>query len=302
MKSKRLFLIFLSLAAVCLVFFVWSDHTSGKTTATNSKKTSFKSIQTDFKEGWSKIFNQKTSSSTNSSTNTTTQSNASPMISQAEFTKKINAIIGNSKANIYVLDTKTGAKLTYSNSNKDFWLASSVKASILTQIVKDDGPLTGDLNDIATEMVEISDNQSAIDLFDDIGGYPALESLWKNLGMTSTVANTEGFGLSTSTAADQIKLLKYILTMPSSDKNYILNLMSNITSSQRFGIGVMKDPAFKNGWLNADNGTWHVNTIGYSDHERYLVAILTRNNTDQDSGENLVSKIAGYIIPKSKNN
>ncbi len=38
MKSKRLFLIFLSLAAVCLVFFVWSDHTSGKTTATNSKK------------------------------------------------------------------------------------------------------------------------------------------------------------------------------------------------------------------------------------------------------------------------
>ncbi|WP_143812046.1 serine hydrolase, partial [Oenococcus oeni] len=110
-------------------------------------------------------------------------------------------------------------------------------------------------NDIATEMVEISDNQSAIDLFDDIGGYPALELLWKNLGMTSTVANTEGFGLSTSTAADQIKLLKYILTMPSSDKNYILNLMSNITSSQRFGIGVMKDPAFKNGWLNADNGT-----------------------------------------------
>nr|WP_257610587.1 serine hydrolase [Oenococcus oeni] len=301
MRSKRLFLIFFSLVVVCLIFFVWSDHISGKTTDSDSKKSSLETIQSDVEDDIDKILDKKTTSSS-SSTKTSTKTISSPMISQSEFTKKINAVVGDSKANVYVLDTKTGAKLTYSNGGKDFWLASSVKASILTQIVKNDGPLTGDLNDIATEMVEISDNQSAIDLFDDIGGYPALEALWKNLGMTSTVANTEGFGLSTSTASDQIKLLKYILTMSTSDKDYILNLMSNITSSQRFGIGVMKDPAFKNGWLNADNGTWHVNTIGYSDHERYLVAILTENNTDQDSGETLVSKIAGYIIPKDKNN
>ncbi|MCV3296555.1 MAG: serine hydrolase [Oenococcus sp.] len=220
------------------------------------------------------------------------------MLPQADFTKRVNALVGSAKADVYVLDTKTGHKLTYYNGGTNFWLASSVKASILTALVKEDGPLTGDLDQEAQAMITYSDNDAAVDLFDAAGGFPALERLWSNLGMTETIPNYNGFGLSTSTAGNQIKLLQDIKTLPAADHDYILNLMKGITASQRFGIGVMKDPAFKNGWLNADNGSWYVNSIGFSEKERYLVAILTQNNTDQTSGEQLVSRIAASIIKK----
>ncbi|MFT8813635.1 serine hydrolase [Oenococcus sp.] len=221
-----------------------------------------------------------------------------PMLTQTDFTQRINALVGSTKADVYVLDTKTGRKLTYYNGGTDFWLASSVKASILTALVKEDGPLTGDLDQEAQAMITYSDNDAAVDLFDAAGGFPTLNTLWSNLGMTATVADYDGFGLSTSTAGNQIKLLQYIQTMPAVDRDYILNLMKGIVAGQRFGIGVMKDPAFKNGWLNADNGSWYVNSIGFSEKERYLVAILTQNNADQASGEQLVSRIAASIIKK----
>ncbi|MFT8879567.1 MAG: serine hydrolase [Oenococcus sp.] len=223
---------------------------------------------------------------------------AGEMLPQAEFTRRVNALAGSAKADVYVLDTKTGRKLTYYNGGTDFWLASSIKASILTALVKEEGPLSGGLDQEAQAMITYSDNDAAIDLFNAAGGFTALEALWANLGMTSTFPNNNGFGLSTSTAGDQIKLLQGIKTLPTDEHNYILDLMKGITASQRFGIGVMKDPAFKNGWLNADNGSWYVNSIGFSDKERYLVAILTQNNADQISGEKLVSRIAGSIIKK----
>ncbi len=288
MNKKRLFFISLIFILASAAFWVIKEpeFVSSKTVKITSRKFfSMKKITAQLKSSIKNI--------SFSDAKTT-----SPMVSQPVFTKKINAIVGQSKADVYVLDTKTGQKLTYSNGGHDFWLASSIKASILTQLVKADGPLTGTNNDLATNMIEISDNQSAIELFEEINGFSGIESLWAKLNMTQTHANYNGFGLSTSTAADQIKLLKYILKMPTADRSYILNLMANITTAQRFGIGAMKDPAFKNGWLNADDGSWYVNSIGYSDHERYLVAILTQNNSGQDSGQQLVSQIASSIIAK----
>lgn len=223
---------------------------------------------------------------------------AGHMVSQTDFTKHVGRLVDSAKADVYVLDTKTGRKLTYYNGGTNFWLASSIKASILTALVKENGPLTGDLDEEAQAMITYSDNDAATDLFEDAGGFPALETLWSNLGMSTTVSDYDGFGMSTSTAGDQIKLLQYIQTMPVADRDYILHLMKGIIPGQRFGIGVMDDPAFKNGWLNGDDGSWYVNSIGYSDRQRYLVAILTQNNPGQVSGEKLTSRIAASIIAK----
>ncbi|EHN58204.1 Beta-lactamase class A [Oenococcus kitaharae DSM 17330] len=221
-----------------------------------------------------------------------------PMLTQADFTSRINALIGQTRVDVSVLDTQTGRQLTFQNGGSNFWQASSIKAAILTMLVEDDGPLSGNLDKTAQAMIRFSDNDAATSLFYRVGGFRALMAFWAKLGMTGTVANYSGFGLSSTTAADQIKLLQYIKKMPAVDQAYILNVMAGIVPGQRFGIGTMPDPAFKNGWLNNAQDRWYVNSIGFADKERYLVAILTENNLDQASGQQLTSRIADSILKK----
>ena len=84
------------------------------------------------------------------------------------------------------------------------------------------------------------------------------------------------WGLSTTTAADQVQLLR-TLAYPNSvltpaSRAYELNLMEQVEPGQAWGVsaGVAAGStvALKNGWLPLDAGGWQVNSIGHVDGRR----------------------------------
>ena len=119
--------------------------------------------------------------------------------------------------------------------------------------------------------------------------------------MSNTHAN-EAWGMTTTTPADQIKLLNNIFfsstKLSDSSRNYIQHLMSNVESDQQWGISTGSNNfALKNGWLDQDDGSgkWIINSIGRvngSQDNDYTIAVYTDNNSSMNSGEKLVEKLA----------
>ncbi|MGN1284400.1 MAG: penicillin-binding protein, partial [Candidatus Limosilactobacillus intestinavium] len=112
----------------------------------------------------------------------------------------------------------------------------------------------------------------------------------------------EAWGMTTTTPADQIKLLNNIFfsstKLSDSSRNYIQHLMSNVESDQQWGISAGSNNfALKNGWLDQDDGSgkWIINSIGRvngSQDNDYTIAVYTDNNSSMNSGEKLVEKLA----------
>ena len=119
--------------------------------------------------------------------------------------------------------------------------------------------------------------------------------------MSNTQAH-EAWGMTTTTPADQIKLLNNIFfsstKLSDSSRNYIKSLMSNVETDQQWGISAgSNDFALKNGWLDQDDGSrkWIINSIGYingSHNNDYTIAVYTDDNSSMSSGEKLIEKLA----------
>ena len=92
--------------------------------------------------------------------------------------------------------------------------ASIVKVEILGTLLAEaqaEGRgLTPTEQSTAAAMIEISDNDSATALWNEVGGAPAVAAFDRSVGMTST---TPGFawGLTVTTAADQVTLLQHLV-------------------------------------------------------------------------------------------
>lgn len=213
------------------------------------------------------------------------------------------------KVAIAVYDPKTKQTYQYTNrtAQTTYVAASTVKVGILVQLLhqRDQGTLSLTSNDQAeaTQMIEQSDNDAAdFLLFHRLGGSAALTSLYQNLGMTHSHAAPIYWGLTTTTAVDQLKLLKVIFTpnhyLSKASQTYMQGLMGHVASDQAWGVS--KGAAsyqLKNGWLDADdNGHWAVNSVGRvvekTSKKGYLMSIYTNNNVDESHGIALVNQLA----------
>lgn len=205
---------------------------------------------------------------------------------------------------VAVDDLTTGTTASDNGTDNEFVTASIVKADILSTLLYQNqqyGQTLGeDEQELATTMIENSDNDSATALFQDIGTTSALDAANKVFGLTDTSANS-AWGLTTTTTDDQIKLLRQIFTSDSvlsaSSREYIQDLMSQVESDQRWGVPAAADSGtdyyVKNGWL--PNPTlWEINSIGevVHDGQHMLIAVLSDDNESEDSGIDLVQEIA----------
>jgi beta-lactamase class D len=140
-------------------------------------------------------------------------------------------------------------------------------------------------------MIEESDNDDAQDLWDSEGGATAVQTFDTAAGLTQTTPDAAGYwGLSTTTAADQVQLLRTVAyannVLTSASQGYELGLMSHVESDQAWGVsagpGTSAAVALKNGWLPLDSGGWQVNSIGYIDGDSrdYVIAVLTDGATE----------------------
>jgi hypothetical protein len=211
---------------------------------------------------------------------------------------------------VAALDVTSGVSFT-AGASSGMTEASVVKVQLLETLLLDGGRtgtlLSDDQDADATAMIENSDNAAAEDIFWDDGGRDAIVADEADLGLSAgvTVPGTDDYwGLTTTSAAEQLVLLDNLIrtTSPldSAERSYALDLMSNVESDQRWGVGVAADAgstlANKNGWLqvDGDGDLWAVNSVGIlSGHgHTVLLAVMTQHDDSEQSGIALVQALA----------
>ena len=208
---------------------------------------------------------------------------------------------------VAVTDLGTGQSLSYGGDGHAFATASIVKVDILATLLlqaQDQGTtLTETQQSLATTMIENSDNDSATALWNDIGQESGLNAANQKFGLTSTSGGTEGnWGLTTTTAADQLRLLRQVFTsdslLSSTSRQYIQGLLGQVETDQRWGVSAAasgSDFAVKNGWLpRSATGLWVINSIGEveRDGHQLLIAVVSDGNISESGGISLVQSVA----------
>jgi beta-lactamase class A len=219
------------------------------------------------------------------------------------------------------------AAAVYDLSTRQFWAtgpgrpqaeASVVKVDILETLLTQQsaGELSGTDQALAQSMIEDSDNGSATDLWDAVGGAGGIRSFDAKAGLADTTPSLcvecagfawPGWGLTTTTPADQIALLRQIAVpgglLSTAERGYVAQLMENVTPSQRWGVCANVPPqvtvALKNGWLPLnDAGTdWQVNSVGWVSGlgRDYLVAVLSTGNPTERYGIDTIDQLSGAV-------
>jgi Beta-lactamase enzyme family len=206
---------------------------------------------------------------------------------------------------VAVDDLVTGAEAASAGAQQ-FVTASIVKvdilATLLYQLQQAGQTVSADQQELATTMIENSDNDSASDLYDEVGGSAGIGAANQAFGLIETTVGTGGYwGLTSTTANDQIQLLRQVFTTPSvlwtSSQDYIQGLMSNVETDQQWGVPAAADPGtqfmVKNGWL-PNPSLWEINSIGeiVRDHQDVLIAVLSDDNASEASGIAVVQAVA----------
>ena len=144
-------------------------------------------------------------------------------------------------------------------------------------------------------MIRDSDNTAATNLWQLVGGAPAVQDMATRLGMQQTITNT-AWGLTTTSALDQVRLMNEICyqgrLLGMSHRRYIVDLMGSVTPSQRWGVGSVGTAQVKNGWLPYE-GQWRINSIGHvgGSSRNHTMAILQTTPT-MESGTAIADEVA----------
>jgi hypothetical protein len=170
--------------------------------------------------------------------------------------------------------------------------------------------------ELTPPMIEQSDDEAATTLWGDVGGVKGIRAFDHKAGLAHTSpsdclrcpgSSSPGWGLTTTTPQDQIALLRQ-LVQPSgvlnrNDQKYALQLLENVTPSQRWGVsrGVPAGVtvALKNGWLplDAGNSNWQVNSVGWvsGDGRNYLMAVLSTGNPSEQYGIDTLNHLGAMV-------
>jgi hypothetical protein len=212
-----------------------------------------------------------------------------------------------------VYDLLTGQEWTLGGTRPQAE-ASVVKLDILeTLLARDSGRLPAADDPLARAMIEDSDNDAATSLWNAAGGAAGIGAYDSAAGLVRTTPSScvqcdgfswPGWGLTTTTPADQITLLRQLVapgTLLAPDaRSYALSLLENVTQDQRWGVssGVPAGVtvALKNGWLPLDAaGTdWQINSVGWVSGagRDYLIAVLTTGNPSEQYGISTVNALS----------
>ena len=198
-----------------------------------------------------------------------------------------------------VVDTATGAVAVY-DGGLHVHTASIVKADILAALLlqrQDSGVALSDADeDLATRMIEASDDDAATDLWKLAGTGRGLAAANVRLGLRHTTPGQGNYwGLTSTTVGDQLRLLRDLAgsrsVLNAGARAYELSLMQNVQSDQRWGVPAAAGPgtvsAVKNGWLpDGSARQWVINSIGVleHDHQRLLLTVLSSGQPTEGTG------------------
>jgi Beta-lactamase enzyme family len=224
---------------------------------------------------------------------------------------------------VALFNRSNGTTYLLSNGDDTQYTASIVKADILALWLhnyqmsgtKIPDAIPYSIKYLMQLMIEMSDNAATTGLFYFAGGCSALTGLNDLIPLSHTTVGCEtpsyyGWGNTTTTAADQVDLMKIYAyggrddVIGSDARNYGLQLMENVDPTERWGIscgpwGTKCDPpdyaprkpdvtvALKNGWKTLPTCTkpikdcpWQVNSTGWvaGEGRNYALTVLTTDD------------------------
>lgn len=242
---------------------------------------------------------------------------AHPLSPYEAVAHAVRAIAPAGRLSVAVADARGGGLVSYDSGGNAYDTASIVKVDLLAALLLRDQEagtgLTARQRQLATDMIEKSDNRAADELWGDIGAGPGLTAANRTLGLRHTTPG-DGFlwGLTQTTARDQIALLRAVLgdgpsPLSPASRAYLAGLMTSISDGQRWGVSAADSDgahfALKNGWLQRSaTKLWDVNSIGEITHDghRLLVSVLSSGQRSEEEGIDQVERVVraavdGYV-------
>lgn len=231
-----------------------------------------------------------------------------PVAASRRATTAIDGLVqGASVGHVSVaaLDVATGRSFGYA-PDTPIHTASVVKLDILATLLlqsQDAGRgLTVEERELATPMIEQSDNDAATSLWNAVGGAPAVAEANRRLGPPA-MDLADHWGSSTTSASDQLTLLAALsnpMVLDPAARSFAHDLMTNVEDDQRWGVSAAADPgtttALKNGWvpLDSDDGRWVVASVGVVTvaGDPVRLAVLTESQPSQAAGIQLVEALS----------
>ncbi|SOD86414.1 serine hydrolase [Streptomyces sp. Ag109_G2-15] len=224
--------------------------------------------------------------------------------------KDITAALANRKGTVAigVYDRTTNTTCTL-RATSAYDSASVVKVTVLATLLwdakKHNRYLTDRETTLAKAMITKSDNSATSTLWKQLG-LTKIKGFLSAAGMTKTVPGANGYwGLTQINVTDEQKLLKLITAkntvLSDNSRAYILKLMSQVISSQRWGTPAGAPSTVtvhvKNGWLQRSTHGWRVHSVGTFNgggHD-YMMTVLTWDNSTMDYGVTTIQNVAKAI-------
>ena len=207
---------------------------------------------------------------------------------------------------VAVLDNASGESWSW-NPDGRYLEASLVKVPILLTLVREASEeqrsLTWLEEDLAVRMIEYSDNDATSELYDLLGGRPALNRTYELIGVTDTEAG-EMWGATETSAEDQLRIVRTAACgadwLDPDLLEFAVSLMRNVCPEQSWGISAGTDGAevaLKNGWLQDDDAVWNVGSAGFvrTAERDYSIVVLSARNATLDEGISVVEGVAALI-------
>ncbi|MFJ5728403.1 serine hydrolase [Streptomyces paradoxus] len=228
----------------------------------------------------------------------------------AKLKKDITAALATRKGTVAVglYDRSTDTTCTLRASSA-YDSASVVKVTVLATLLWDAKKTNRYLTDrettLAKAMITKSDNAATSTLWKQLG-MTKIKNFLAVAGMTQTKPGANGYwGLTQITVTDEQKLLKLLTAknavLSDNSRAYIIKLMSQVVSSQRWGTpyGVPSGVtvAVKNGWLQRSTNGWRVHSVGAfkgGGHD-YVMTVLTHGNSTMNYGIATIQAVAKVI-------
>ena len=218
---------------------------------------------------------------------------------------------------VAVYDISTHQTWTAGETSRAQDEASIVKVDVLeTLLDQQPAGLTSEQAALAQQMIEDSNNDAATALWDTVGGAAGIRAFNARAGLTGTTPSAcvecagfpwPGWGLTTTTPVDQLKLLRELVTpdsvLSAAQRKVALGLMEDVTPDQRWGVSggvpAQVTVALKDGWLplNAADTDWQINSIGWvhGASRDYLIAVLSTGNPSEAYGIDTIDELSAMI-------
>jgi beta-lactamase class A len=202
----------------------------------------------------------------------------------------------------------TGVRLGRGEHRNDMITASGSKVDILMALLARRAKLGPDERDLATRMIQESDNRAADSLWWRAGGGSGLATFYRKAGLRETVPGPSRYWGGTRTSpADRLKLLRILVSggagLRAADRKLVLGLMSRVQPEQAWGVSAAARPgdrvALKNGWTPRPfvHNTWAVTSYGRvtGPGRDLLLSVQTDRQPDHGRGIRAIEGLARLI-------